>query len=351
MPPKLLLNLIRRLLFGGRRRRGDALIGLLVLVVLLLLLGYFKGHELRSSVEPVHIGDAPLERLASPDELEPKRDGRVPASQEPVVFLMQNVQNYFVDDGEGRSRHRISLKPIEEREAVADVIASAKPAVVGLIEIGGPRALQDLRERLRRRGLAYPYFVVLIRNGEDRALGILSQLPIIRNDSQADYPLFGQNRRKMLRGILDVTLQAEDGRRFRIFGAHLKSRVASDPAAASALRRNEARTLAMYVNSAMKKHPSMPVLIFGDWNDGPDDAAVQSFLSNGRDLTRLSPGDSDGQYWTLYYRRGKEYCTYDQIFVNSVLRKRMSDDCRSGIVDIKAADQASDHRAVWCEMR
>ena len=81
MPPKLLLSLIRRLLFGERRRRGDALIGLLVLVVLLLLLGYFKGHELRSSVEPVHIGDAPLERLASPDELEPKRDGRVPASQ------------------------------------------------------------------------------------------------------------------------------------------------------------------------------------------------------------------------------------------------------------------------------
>ena len=69
-------------------------------------------------------------------------------------------------------------KPKKEREAVADVIASAKPAIVGLVEIGGPVALQDLRERLAARHCEFPYFRVLPRKGEDRALALLSKYRI-----------------------------------------------------------------------------------------------------------------------------------------------------------------------------
>ncbi len=354
-------SLVRRLLsllLGGsrRRKRGDSLLGLLVLVILLLLAGLYKGESTESAVEPVHIGDAPQEQLAAPEELRTEArstDARDPAAQQTFVFLMHNVENYFVDDAEGRSKYRLKMKPVAEREAVADVIASAKPAIVGLVEIGGPRALQDLRERLRRRGLEYPYFVVLTRNGEDRALGLLSQLPIVSNDSKANYGLYGQQRRKMLRGILDVTVQAKDGRRFRIFGAHLKSRVSSDPAAAASLRKREAQTLALYINAVTKRQPNMPVLVFGDWNDGPKDESIQVLMKTGgnRGLRRLSPEDSDGGTWTLYYKAGSEYRTFDQIFVNSVLQRRMGSKSRSGIVDIRNASRASDHRAVWCELR
>ena len=104
--------------------------------------------------------------------------------------------------------------------------------------------------------------------------------------------------------------------------------------------------------TALAMNTKMPLLVFGDWNDGPADAApqiVQQGLSQDAALRRLSPEDSRGEEWTLYYKRGKEYCLYDQIFVNPLLRDRMRG--QGGIIDIPAAARASDHRALWCDLR
>lgn len=328
--------------------RADIVLILLALILSMMLMLRFGSSGISARPE---VGE-PAALATAPDE---------PVSTEPVLpagpplrFLMYNVQNYFVPGEVSRSRYTSRSKSAKARDAVADVIAEAQPAVVGLIEMGGEKALADLRERLSKRGLEFPHAYVLERRGEDRALAILSVYPIVSNNSVADMGLFGTQRRKMLRGILDVTIEHDDGRRFRIVGAHLKSRVGTDSAAADSLRAREARTLALYLHEQQRRHPAMPVLVYGDWNDGPGDASLSVLgrgVEKGKGLTRLHPLDSRGDCWTLYFEEGREYFTFDQILVNSVLKQRMGRRAKCGIEDCPATKQASDHRPVWCELR
>ena len=352
----------------ARRRRfprKDALLVFLVLLVAGLLVERFGGDDtiLRwlgaapqvPQEEYVPTLGAPTlaVEVAHTAPLQQQVDiAAIPKPGKPVRFLMLNAQNYFVEGEAYRSRYVLKPKPKESREAVADIIAEAQPEMVGLIEMGGPVAVQDLRQRLAARGVSYPYFRVLPRQGEDRALAILSMHPIVQDHSQENVKLHQQKRRKMLRGILDVTVQLEDKRLFRIIGAHLKSRVSDNAGAAAAQRKQEAYTLAQHIQHIARSQKGMPLLVFGDWNDGPSDAApqiLQEGLSADAALRRLSPKDSRGEEWTLYFKRGKEYCIYDQIFVNPTLRERMRG--QGGIVDSPAASKASDHRALWCDLR
>lgn len=353
----------------ARRRfrlpRKDALLVFLVLLVAGLLMERFGGDDTvlrwlgvapaaqQSEYVPVLGAPTLSAEVAHTAPLQKQVDiAAIPAPGKPVRFLMHNVQNYFVEGEAYRSRYVLKPKSKESREAVAEVIAGSKAEIVGLIEIGGPVALQDLRQRLAARGLEYPYFRVLPRKGEDRALAILSLYPIVQDHSKEQVKLHRQKRRKMLRGILDVTVQLDDGRLYRIIGAHLKSRVSENSGAAAALRAQEAHTLAQHIQHIARTQKGLPLLVFGDWNDAPTDAApqiIQQGLSEDAALRRLSPEDSRGEEWTLYYKRGKQYCIYDQIFVNPVLRKRMRG--QGGIVDSPAATKASDHRALWCDLR
>ncbi len=334
-------------------RRSDSLLALLVFVLAALLAAYFGGNT-----EPLRQlqGEEPIPAETACEALVPQvSDKNLPQAGRPVRFLMHNVANYFVAGERQRSRYVQKLKPLKAREAVANLIAGAKPELVGLIEIGGPLALADLRERLAARGMHYPYYRVLTRGGEDRALAILSRHPIVQDNSRANVKLYGEQRRRMLRGILDVTVRMEDGRLFRIVGAHLKSRVSSDPAAANALRLKEAHTLARHLQEAMRRQPNMPILVFGDWNDGPADASVSTLmqgLSPASALERLKPADSRGESWTLYFKGGNEYCTFDHICVNKVLSKRLGrkGKAEAAIVDGPTAAQASDHRALHCDL-
>lgn len=276
------------------------------------------------------------------------KDGGKPA----VRFLMQNLQNYFVSGEQQRSRYTIQPKRESEREAVADTIAVAKPEIVGLVEIGGPLALDDLAQRLSSRGLEYPHRKVLTRDGEDRALALLSRYPIVKDASSADYPLYGTHRRNMLRGILDVTVKVPDGRSFRILGVHLKAHKGDSEAYADNLRSQEAHTLALYIQGILKKSPNKPLLLFGDMNDNPTDATLR-ILSDGVSkrsaMVRVEAKDAAGEDWTHYYFTGDRYLIYDQIYVNPALSKRMGKKAKNGIE--QTTPRGSDHRAVWCDLR
>lgn len=332
--------------------RCDLLLIALALIFSGLLYAYYGGSE--PTVRALTTPEAPASAKAEPGA-ETKPQGKQPTrAGAPVRFLMYNVKDYFVDKDPPRSRHTRRIKPKEQREAVAQVISSVKPEVVGLVEIGGPAALDDLAERLSSRGLYYPHRKALTRWGEDRALGILSMHPIVEDHSVADCLLVGRTGRTMLRGILDVSIRPEgDKRVFRIIGAHLKSRVSDDPSAAEALRSREARTLADHIAGAVRQSPDTPLLVYGDWNDNPKSAAL-GVLSRGstRDsaLHRLSPKDTNGETWTIYYKDGNEYNTFDQIYVNSILSKRMGRKSQMGIATEPNSAKPSDHRAVWCDM-
>ncbi len=337
---------VKRLL----KQRPETL--LLVLAILVVSYGWqvLMPPQSEASWKELPSGPCALfaDELPAPGERTP-----VPRPGRTARFLMYNVQNYFVPEDPRRSTWHMTYKRNDKREAVADVIASVKPDIVGLVEIGGRKALDDLAERLEKRGLHYPVRVVVERGGEDRALGLLSRIPLERNDSRAEYPLYGDHRRTMLRGILDVTLRTEDGRPFRIVGVHLKSHVGDDPAAAESLRRREGETLARYLLTIQRRSPGLPLLVFGDMNDSASSPAVQSFsrgLASDSALTRLRPADRTGAGWTLYYRAEDSYITFDHIFVNGTLKERI-DATATGVVDLPEGRKASDHRAIWCELR
>ncbi len=331
-----------------RRMRPDQ-------ILLLLLLGIVSLMWERCVHDASDADVAPAAVEFYGNDLEPEGSRvHVPEAGRPLRFMMYNVQNYFVPGDRRRAAYPISMKSEESKEAVADCIAAVKPDVVGLVEIGGKAALQDLSGRLARRGMSYPYSKVLERDGEDRAVALLSAFPLAADDSRANYPLYGDHRRQMLRGILDVTVRPEDGRLFRIVGVHLKSRVADDVAAAASLRRREAETVALHLARLMRSKPGLPVVLYGDFNDGPSDAAVRSLgsgNSSSSPMERLHPKDSRGEAWTIYYRPEHVYQTFDHIFVNEALKERMGTKKQSGVVDIPAVRKASDHRPVWTEIR
>lgn len=340
-------------------QRTDLL--LISLCLLVSLLFSYRFGAMDTVAQPAEAPDTLVHD--TPSAQEPELAPQTPAKAgAPVRFLMFNTKNYFVAEDVKRSpaRHQRKIKPVAEREKVADVIASVQPEVVGLIEIGGPAALDDLAKRLAARGLYYHHRKVLTRWGEDRALAILSRHEIAEDNSIADCKLLGNTRRPMLRGILDVTLlvKGEKERRFRIMGVHLKSRMDPDPSMAQSLRAREARTLMAHVQAALRAHPERPLLIYGDWNDGPADPALAGMTkgtSRETTLHRLTPTDSRGEGWTIYYKEGNEYSTFDQIYVNHVLYRNMKGRNKSdmGIVSEEKGKgaPASDHRAVWCDMR
>ncbi len=274
--------------------------------------------------------------------------------RQPVRFLMLNVRNYFVAEDVQRAPYPRPIKSVGEREAVARDIASVHPNVVGLIEIGGQAALRDLAARLEKRGLHYEHMFVLERHGEDRALGILSDIPIVRNQSRANYRLVGEKtNRRMLRGILDITLRAPDSRQWRIIGVHLKSRKTNDQDAAAIQREREMHTLAQHVQHALQKEPKLPLLVFGDWNTGPEDPIFRS-LTQPRNkqmaLHHVKAVDPHGEAWTVSYTSLNEISAYDQIYVSPALQNIMNHRAKKGIVEKPRHSSGSDHRAVWCDL-
>lgn len=354
MPYRTVFALISRL----SRMRVDALLLLLTLVAALMVLSQFGGEPLWQQPAPLPEPEtAPLADAPPPPLPRPARRAARTEAGEPVRFLMYNVRNYFVAADTPRSTHKNHDKSVEEREAVAEVIAAAEPAIVGLVEMGGPAALADLQKRLKARGADYPHSSILLRAGEDRALALLSKHPIVAVDSVAQCPLQGQaTRGYMLRGVLDVTVQLPDERRFRLVGAHLKSRYAETPeesARANALRAAELRTLAQYLQGVLQQGAEQPLLLFGDWNGDPGETKILTQNAvPGVALHRVPAADSRGEKWTIRYGEEEIYSTFDRIYVNKALKRRMGRASgQGGIVDVPAAGKAADHRAVWCELR
>ncbi len=329
--------------------RDILLIAMSLLISVLLYWYYAPGSQEVTETEGTQV-ILPVENNAQ-ESAAPKD---IPKTGAPVRFVMMNVQNYFVKGDAQRSQYKHYMKSVKRRDAVAAVIAEAKPEIVGLVEMGGQAAVRDLVKRLEKHGLRYPYCRVLERMREDRALAVLSRHPIVEDHSVKDCEIVGQKDFFMLRGILDVTVRMEDGRYFRIMGVHLKSKVSDNPAASDFLRANEARTLATHVLHAIHSEPNMPILVYGDWNAGPEEPSL-SIISQGlvreSALNCLVPTDERGDVWTIYFKKGGVYSTFDRIYVNGVLKKRMGRRSRMGIISGETARAASDHRALWCELK
>lgn len=330
------------------KRRGTSVIA--ALIVLGAVVGYglteWKPLEDMPQAVPARQREG---RQVAPEKVE------IPDKGEPVRMLAMNVGNYFVPEDPRRSNFQVKYKPVEAREAVAELIRQSGAELVGLCEMGGEAAVRDLQMRLKRKGIHLPHKVLVMRDGEDRGLALLSKYPIVRNRSVADVPVTGETKRRktMLRGILDATVKMPDGRLFRLVGIHLKSRLSRDGSAEDT-RRREAYALRDYLNEALASQDGMPLLLYGDFNDGPADSAVQVIQGPAKTeyrLNRLKPRDSRGETWTIYYEDGDTYHSFDHLFLNNTLKQRLGRKPPMGILDSPPSRQASDHRGVWVELR
>lgn len=323
------------------------------LVVLVFVLGYGLTQWWPVAAMPETV---PARQTAAPGVAAEKV--AMPGKGAPVRMLAINAGNYFVPEDPGRSKYRQTYKKVEAREALAEVIMKSGADMVGLCEMGGEGAVSDLQARLKRKGVHLPYQTMVMRKGEDRGLAFLSKYPVARDASVQDMPLPGEVRRgrNMLRGVLDATVKLPDGRQFRLVGVHLKSRKAllNRDETAEDVRRKEAYALRDYLNGVMGLQEGMPLVLYGDFNDGPADEAMQVIQGEGKSagrLNRLKPRDSRGETWTIYYNDGDSYHSFDHLFINQALQKRLGGRPVTGVVDIPESRLASDHRGVWVELR
>ena len=242
-----------------------------------------------------------------------------------------------------------AIRLLEAREAVAELVRQSGAEIVGLCEMGGEAAVRDLQMRLKRKGVHLPYKVLVMRDGEDRGLALLSKYCIADNRSVADMPVSGEAKRKktMLRGILDATVSMPDGRLFRLVGIHLKSRLSRDGSAEDT-RRREAYALRDYLNEALASQDGMPLLLYGDFNDGPSDSAVQVIQGPAKTeyrLNRLKPRDSRGETWTIYYEDGDTYHSFDHLFLINTQDIRL---CRRTLRDAATRGRSPEKTlAMW----
>lgn len=269
---------------------------------------------------------------------------------EPFTVLAYNVANWLVTDRfvDGR-RVDAAPKPEAEKNAVVEIIAAHRPAIVGVVEIGDRNELADLRARLKARGLDYPHSEWHEGLDTARHVALLSRFPIVeRNSRHVTFNLNGQPQ-GIQRGILDVTVEVAPGQRLRLIGLHLKSRRPVPEYDEAALRAREAWHVRQHVDAILKKDPATRLLLFGDLNDTKNTYPIREILGprNGpTSLTDILLKDSRGERWTHYWRTADEYSRIDFLLASRALLPAVVRE-KSGINDAPNWLDASDHRAIY----
>jgi endonuclease/exonuclease/phosphatase family metal-dependent hydrolase len=265
----------------------------------------------------------------------------------PVVFASYNVENYALIESE-----RTRIKTPEARDAVADVASEVHPDLLGLCEIGSPEALEDLRARLQQRGVRLPYAEFVDGPDTDRHLALLSRFPFVSRQSRTRVPFELNGTPEVVRrGFLDVTIQIHPTYTLRVVGVHLKSKLPS-PAGETLVRRMEALALRSLVDEIIAANPQMNLLVYGDFNETKEEAAIRGVLgARGglNSLTDLPAEDSRGDRWTHYRFFTDVYSRIDYLMINRALRPEIV----PGSARISQSSQwrkASDHRMIYTEI-
>lgn len=289
---------------------------------------------------------------------ERNEEKKTPASRPVLTFLLWNVHNYGVAGENGLIPGMNNPKKKEDVEALVSVLAGQQADVLALVEVNSRQALEDLRSRLKERGLDYPYEEFVKREGQMRGLALLSRFPLVEKDSQADVPLGcmeeaasgARQSACMMRGILSVTIDCPGGL-LNVGVVHFKSRVGEQAGSEGLVRRAEAGRAYEWAMEKRKSSPDTPLILCGDFNDTPDSPVIRSLLmgeESGNSLRRLSARDSRGETWTQYYRMAETYSLFDYVFYSAASRKsfRLS----AALVDDSLTGQASDHRPVMVKI-
>ena len=270
---------------------------------------------------------------------------------ESIRLATYNLDNYLVMDRYVSGTWRKSYpKPELEKAAIRGVIKQAMPDILALQEIGPASFLKELKEDLAQEGIVYSHSVHMKGDDSVRHLAVLSKVKPVEVVRHRDLEINYQNRREFVkRGMLELSFEQSDGKVFKLFVVHLKSRwtnVESDPK--SLQRRTlEAEACRNVIIERTFDLGIADFMITGDFNDHPESAPLRRFYQRG-DLkigTLVPASDSRGDHWTHYYSRKVVYSLVDGFIASESLFLNI-EDRRGHIVDVPNVLEGSDHRMV-----
>lgn len=277
-----------------------------------------------------------------------------PSPPPPITVAAYNVENWLpmgrTVDGK---RQDNASKPEEEKAAVVDVITGIAPDIIGIVEIGSKADLQDLRDRLAKKGLEYADSEHVQAADENRHVTLLSKFPIVARNSKTDVQFdMGGIPRPMSRGILDVTVQVNPDYQLRILGVHFKSKRDVPEYDQASMRAREALYLKNYANRIIEENPEENLLLLGDFNDTRDEYPIRELIggSGGKyALTAIDLVDSSGDRWTHFWGYADIYSRIDYLIANRSLLPEIVPD--SGGIDRSEHFRiGSDHRAIHTQI-
>ena len=274
---------------------------------------------------------------------------------ESVRLATYNLENYLVMDRYVNDAWRKSYpKPESEKAVIRKAIKQAMPDILAVQEIGPLSFLKELKADLAQEGIEYPYFSHMQGDDTVRHLAVLSKLAPVEVVRHQDLEINYQNRRQFVkRGMLELSFEQSNGKVFKLFVVHLKSRwtnVKSDPE--SLHRRTlEAEACRNRIIERTFEMGIMDFIIAGDFNDHPESAPLRRFCQRG-DLalgTLVPAFDSRGECWTHYYSREVVYSLVDGFIVSELLFPQIKGG-RGHILDMPDVLEGSDHRMVYLDM-
>jgi endonuclease/exonuclease/phosphatase family metal-dependent hydrolase len=245
-------------------------------------------------------------------------------------------------------------KPEADKAIVRQVIKQALPDILAVQEIGTLPFLEELRADLAQAGVHYPYAIHLAAVDQLRHVAVLSKLAPTAVVKHNDLDFKYQNGRKRVkRGMLELSFERSGGSVFKLFVVHLKSRwtdVKADPES----QQRRSREAEACRNRIIERSYDLGVtdfMVVGDFNDHPASATLRRFYRKGDfNIGALVPAsDSRGEQWTYFYNKQVVYSLVDGFIVSGPLMP----DVVAGdghIVDFPGVLQGSDHRLVYIDL-
>lgn len=268
-----------------------------------------------------------------------------PAEPEVFTVMTYNLDRYNLDDRDGDGQIN-EPKPDSERDAVIQVILNANPDTLAVQEIGNPEIFEEFQSALSAAGLSYPHVEYLQRGDSELNMAVLSRhLITVRRPHTADFYSIGEAKVPVLRGFIDVNVQVTPDYSFRLFTAHLKSKV-FHRLGQTEMRRNEARLLNKHVRHALKQDPEANILVVGDMNDIVNSAPLRELTGDKQEhLYPLRPVDHVGDVWTCFDPELDQYSRIDYALVSPGMRPEVLTD-QVAVLRDENTSTASDHRPV-----
>lgn len=285
---------------------------------------------------------------STPPDNHPKNNPAPSPIPGEVRFLFYNVENYLEMERRTPQGRTLAPKPEAEIQALIEIIAEARPDILGLCEIGTPQDLADLQRRLKEAGVDLPHTEHTGGWDRTRHLALLSRFPILERNSQRK--LYYEQENASLqhsRGILDVTIDPGFGP-VHFVGIHLKSKREIPDHSQELMRQNEALLTRRHVTTLLEQDPQTKVLVYGDFNDtrrSPAVTSLQGQSNSSKHLADLFLKDQDGLCWTHFWSHQQVYSRIDYILYSKGLAPHIDQE-KSRLLDSPRWHEASDHRGL-----